>query len=216
MADLASTRMKMRAHELMIGTNREWYKRNRKRNRKKNEEESRRTLEEKLLTKDEPVSFSAELSQVDNLRNHVRGYGLINKIDLVIASPLLSYTVISSLYVPSITIGKLPARYVNDEKLEVLKKHEGKINKLLSKYVALCGKKWSCFLPHDILEDDSSSEKDLKLCNVDEEEDKHPGKAQLEEGEHVGKVQPEEDEHLGKVLFVVVALNIKWRKYSLT
>ncbi|KAK7250930.1 hypothetical protein RIF29_33719 [Crotalaria pallida] len=38
-------------------------------------------------------------------------------------------------------IGKLPARSVNDEKLEVLKKHEEeKINKLLSKYVALCGK----------------------------------------------------------------------------
>ncbi|KAK7243742.1 hypothetical protein RIF29_38553 [Crotalaria pallida] len=103
MADLASTRMKMRAHELIIGTNRELYKQNRKRNRKKNEEESRRTLEEKLLTKDEP-------------------------------------------------------------------------------------------------EDGSSSEEDLKLCNVDEEEDKHPGKAQLEEGEHVGKVQPEEDEHLGKAV----------------
>ncbi|KAK7267745.1 hypothetical protein RIF29_20424 [Crotalaria pallida] len=156
MADLASTRMKMRAHELMIGTNREWYKRNRKRNRKKNEEESRRTLEEKLLTKDEPgkkLKWRRDSNfRVDNLRNHVRGYGLINKIDLVIASPLLSYTVISSLYVPSIT------------------------------------------------KDDSSSEEDLKLCNVDEEEDKHPGKAQLEEGEHVGKVQPEEDEHLGKVV----------------
>ncbi|KAK7252442.1 hypothetical protein RIF29_36377 [Crotalaria pallida] len=37
--------------------------------------------------------------------------------------------------------GKLPARSVNDEKLEVLRKHEEeKINKLLSKYVALCGK----------------------------------------------------------------------------
>ncbi|KAK7244010.1 hypothetical protein RIF29_38827 [Crotalaria pallida] len=35
------------------------------------------------------VSFSAEFLQVDNLHNHVRGYGLINKIDLVIASPLL-------------------------------------------------------------------------------------------------------------------------------
>ncbi|KAE9613338.1 hypothetical protein Lal_00027757 [Lupinus albus] len=37
--------------------------------------------------------------------------------------------------------GKLPASSVNDEKLEVLRKYEeDKINKLLSKYVALCGK----------------------------------------------------------------------------
>ncbi|CAL0311845.1 unnamed protein product [Lupinus luteus] len=44
--------------------------------------------------------------------------------------------------------GKLPASSVNDEKLEVLRKYEEeKINKLLSKYVALCGK-----VPVEILE----------------------------------------------------------------
>lgn len=44
--------------------------------------------------------------------------------------------------------GKLPARSVNDEKLEVLKKDEqDKINKLFSKYIAFCGK-----VPAEILE----------------------------------------------------------------
>ncbi|KAK7277088.1 hypothetical protein RIF29_18238 [Crotalaria pallida] len=87
----------MRAHELMIGTNREWQKRNRKRNRKKNEEESRRTLEEKLLTKDEPGKKLKRRRdsnfRVDNFPNHVCGYGLINKIDLVITSPSLRFRV---------------------------------------------------------------------------------------------------------------------------
>ncbi|XP_019418140.1 PREDICTED: putative U-box domain-containing protein 50 [Lupinus angustifolius] len=44
--------------------------------------------------------------------------------------------------------GKLQANSINDEKLEVLRKYEEeKINKLLSKYVALCGK-----VPVEILE----------------------------------------------------------------
>ncbi|KAK7255054.1 hypothetical protein RIF29_28456 [Crotalaria pallida] len=96
----------MRAHELMIETNREWYKRNRKRNRKKNEEESRRTLEEKLLTKDEPGKKLKRRRdsnfRVDNLPNHVRGYGLINKIDLVITSPLLRE---QSIVLYNVTLG---------------------------------------------------------------------------------------------------------------
>ncbi|KAE9606735.1 hypothetical protein Lal_00026472 [Lupinus albus] len=61
-----------------------------------------------------------------------------------------------------------------------------------------------------IVEDDSQSEEDLQLCNIEEEEDEHlgkvqpvedehPGKVQLEEDEHIGKVQQEEDKHVGKV-----------------
>ncbi|XP_027360013.1 putative U-box domain-containing protein 50 [Abrus precatorius] len=44
--------------------------------------------------------------------------------------------------------GKLPARSVNEEKLEILRKNDQeKINKLLSKYIAFCGK-----VPAEILE----------------------------------------------------------------
>ncbi|XP_019421887.1 PREDICTED: protein DA1-related 1-like [Lupinus angustifolius] len=50
-----------------------------------------------------------------------------------------------------------------------------------------------------IVEDDSQSEEDLQLCNIEEEEDEHLGKVQPVEDEHVGKVQLEEDEHIGKV-----------------
>ncbi|CAL0331838.1 unnamed protein product [Lupinus luteus] len=50
-----------------------------------------------------------------------------------------------------------------------------------------------------IVEDDSQSEEDLQLCNIEEEEDEHLGKVQPVEDEHLGKVQVEEDEHIGKV-----------------
>lgn len=44
--------------------------------------------------------------------------------------------------VPSVflSVGKLPASSMNDEKLEVLMKYEQeKIDKLLSKYISFCG-----------------------------------------------------------------------------
>jgi hypothetical protein len=43
--------------------------------------------------------------------------------------------------------GKLPASHVSEEKIELLKKFEqGKIEKLLSKYIARCGKvRFLCF-----------------------------------------------------------------------
>lgn len=41
----------------------------------------------------------------------------------------------------SFAVGKLPAKSVNDEKLEVLRKDEKeKIKKLFSKYISFCGK----------------------------------------------------------------------------
>lgn len=40
-----------------------------------------------------------------------------------------------------VAVGKLPASSVSDEKLEVLRKYEEeKMNKLLAKYIAFCGK----------------------------------------------------------------------------
>lgn len=60
-------------------------------------------------------------------------------------------TPMDCVYTP---FGKLPARSVSEEKLQILRKDEQeKINKLLSKYVAFCGK-----VPADILEVEKSDE----------------------------------------------------------
>ncbi|OIW20988.1 hypothetical protein TanjilG_26782 [Lupinus angustifolius] len=50
-----------------------------------------------------------------------------------------------------------------------------------------------------VVEDDSQSEDDLQLCEIDEEEDEYIGKVQQEEDDQIAKIQQDKDEHLGQI-----------------
>jgi hypothetical protein len=59
-------------------------------------------------------------------------------------------------------------------------------------------KKVSCFLLHNIPEDESQSEEDEPLCKIDEE-DENVGKVRLDEDELLlGKIQQDENERRAK------------------